>query len=1841
MKNASGCARGETRAGERDSAARWASGLTLAAVVAVVLMACGADTWSNAGAGGAAPSPAPQGNAPGRTPAIGAASAPVAPALRASFIAARQKEGGPEYRFQRATAGAATGKNTAQQIDVALADGALGVNRSGNEISAGWHLGLRWSGLGRGASVAAVAGPSAAAGVTDNRGTYLRADGSEEWYVSGPLGVEQGFVLPAAPGGAHDQALALEVSVDGDLSPALASDGSNVDLRDARGTTVAHYTDLEAVDASGAILRSWIEVDGRVVRLRVEDAGARYPLTIDPVVWTLQQEVDAPTPAAGDFFGYSVSVSGSLAIIGAPNHSAGAGTAYVFLQTGTTWALQQQLTAGDAAAGDGFGTSVAVSGTLAIVGAPNHKVGNAAGAGAAYLFTQSGVTWTQASEVTASDAAAADGFGTSVSISSSTKENAAIVGSPNHTVGAAAGVGTAYVFVQNGATWPQQAELVSGGAAGDAFGTSVSITSSATGASAVVGAPYHTVGSITEAGAAYAFAQSGTTWPLQTTLFADNGADFDGFGTAVSVSGTNAIVGAPYHKANGHSEAGGAYAFVQSAGAWTLQQDLTASDGKLGDLFGFSVSVSGTSAIIGAYQHDVAGTESAGAAYLFFQTCPTWVQSTELTASDDGISDFFGYAVGVSATTAIVGAYDHNETGAVSAGAAYLYAGVSSALGCCINGTAYAAGTVDPASVCQVCTPATSTATWSNEPDDTTCPGGVCLGGACASDCFIGGVVYSAGTVNPANSCQVCTPATSTTTWSSGANGTTCNDGNSCTQTDTCQNGTCTGSNPVTCTPLDQCHSAGTCSPATGVCSNPVATNGTSCNDGNSCTQTDTCQSGTCTGSNPVTCTPLDQCHVAGTCNPSTGQCSNPITTNGTSCSDGNACTQTDSCQNGTCTGSNPVTCTPLDQCHVAGTCSPVTGTCSNPTATNGTSCNDGNACTQTDTCQAGTCTGSNPVTCTPLDQCHSAGTCSPATGVCSNPNASNGTACNDGNACTQTDTCQAGTCTGANPVTCAPLDQCHVAGTCSPVTGTCSNPPANNGTACNDGNACTQTDSCQAGICLGTNPVVCTASDQCHAAGVCDLVSGVCTNPFAPNGTTCNDGNACTSTDVCTAGTCGGTAFTCTPTACQISSTCNGTSCTIVDQPSGTTCPDDGNPCTSDTCNATGTCTHPSLGDGTSCGAGEVCSSGTCSTDCFIGGVLFPAGTVDPANACLVCTPATSTTAWSNIADGTVCDDGNACTSTDVCTAGTCGGTAFTCTPTSCQLSSTCNGTSCTIVDQPLGTTCPSNGNPCDSNTCDGVGTCTHPALPDGTSCGSGELCQNGSCGAQCEIGGVFYGSGTINPANACQACAPATSTTAWSNVTDGTTCNDGNACTSSDVCTAGTCAGTAFTCTPTSCQASSTCNGTSCTIVNKGAGVACPSNGNPCDSNACDGAGTCAHPALPDGTSCGAGELCMSGSCGAQCEIGGVFFGSGTVNPANPCQVCAPATSTTAWSNGANGTACSDGNACTQTDTCQAGACVGTNPVVCSASDQCHAAGTCDPTSGACSNPAATDGTTCNDGNACTQTDACMAGICTGSNPVTCTALDPCHAVGTCDMTTGACTNPAATDGTTCNDGNACTQTDTCVAGTCTGANPVVCAASDPCHAVGTCDMTTGACSNPAATDGTTCSDGNGCTTLDTCMAGACVGGPAVVCTASDECHVAGSCAMATGQCSNPTATDGTACTGGMCESGVCTPSGTSSSSSSSSSTSSSSGTGTGGSPGTGGGGSTSTTTSGAGGAGGGTTSSSSGSAGGSPSGFYASGGACAVRGGTTPEDAKFAGALVVALALGLRRRRAQRAA
>ncbi|MFO0747180.1 MAG: LamG domain-containing protein [Myxococcota bacterium] len=290
------------------------------------------------------------------------------------------------------------------------------------------------------------------------------------------------------------------------------------------------------------------------------------------------------------------------------------------------------------------------------------------------------------------------------------------------------------------------------------------------------------------------------------------------------------------------------------------------------------------------------------------------------------------------------------------------------------------------------------------------------------------------------------------------------------------------------------------------------------CND-HSLATTDTCTDGHCTYAPSTTCAPPpDQCYAAGVIDPATGACTYAKLT-GTSCDDGEACTPVDTCQAGVCVGVEK-TCVASDQCHVPGVCiHGGDGTCTNPIKANGVSCDDQNACTTADSCQAGSCTGGPPTVCKALDQCHVPGVCEPATG-CPNPAKDDYSACDDGDACTSGSVCLSGVCSSGAPVVCPAADNCHIQATCDSRSG-CPNVAKPNGTSCDDNNPCTATGSCQAGVCKNLTPTVCGASDSCHTAGVCDTSTGLCSNPVKADGASCDDADVCTRPGQCQAGVC------------------------------------------------------------------------------------------------------------------------------------------------------------------------------------------------------------------------------------------------------------------------------------------------------------------------------------------------------------------------------------------------------------------------------------------------------------------------------------------------------------------------------------------------------------------------------------------------------------------------------------------------------------------------------------------------------------------------------------------------
>jgi hypothetical protein len=310
------------------------------------------------------------------------------------------------------------------------------------------------------------------------------------------------------------------------------------------------------------------------------------------------------------------------------------------------------------------------------------------------------------------------------------------------------------------------------------------------------------------------------------------------------------------------------------------------------------------------------------------------------------------------------------------------------------------------------------------------------------------------------------------------------------------------GPNPGECARYE-CDGAGTC----------ITRNldGQHCEDGNACTGSDTCQDGKCKGGVAPLCPQAGACEQAG-CDPDSGCFLNPKA-DGSACSDDNACTAIDTCENGTCESGNAAPCSDGGTCEEAG-CNPDSGCFLKPKA-DGTTCSDDNACTAFDTCQNGTCEGGNVPICPGGGACEDPG-CDPASG-CFLKAKANGTMCSDNNACTAFDTCQNGTCEGGNVPICPGGGACEDPG-CDPVSG-CFLKAKANGQECNDDNACTAFDSCQNGTCEGGNVPICPPGSQCQVAG-CEPDNG-CFLKSAENGTPCDDGDPATKGEICVDGGC------------------------------------------------------------------------------------------------------------------------------------------------------------------------------------------------------------------------------------------------------------------------------------------------------------------------------------------------------------------------------------------------------------------------------------------------------------------------------------------------------------------------------------------------------------------------------------------------------------------------------------------------------------------------------------------------------------------------------------------------
>ena len=379
--------------------------------------------------------------------------------------------------------------------------------------------------------------------------------------------------------------------------------------------------------------------------------------------WLQQAKMTASDGALNDFFGASNSIDGEYAIISAhadDDNGADSGSAYIFKRSGTTWSQQAKLIASDGAAFDLFGGSVSISGDRVIIGAYGDD-DNGFYSGSAYVFKNSGTTWFQESKLLASDGALGDWFGGIVSISG----EYAIIGAPlDDDKGADSG--SAYIFKRNGNSWTEQAKITAlDGATDDYFGFCVAID----GEYAIVGA-YGDDDNGADSGSAYIFKRSGTSWAQEAKLTASDGATDDWFSLRVSISGDYVVIGA-YRDDDSGSDSGSAYIFKRSGTTWTQEAKLLASDGAMDDRFGNTVSIDGDRAIIGAHLDDDLGSGS-GSAYIFQRIGTIWSQEAKILAADGAASDCFGGSVSIDGIYALVGASRDDDKGTDS-GSAYVF----------------------------------------------------------------------------------------------------------------------------------------------------------------------------------------------------------------------------------------------------------------------------------------------------------------------------------------------------------------------------------------------------------------------------------------------------------------------------------------------------------------------------------------------------------------------------------------------------------------------------------------------------------------------------------------------------------------------------------------------------------------------------------------------------------------------------------------------------------------------------------------------------------------------------------------------------------------------------------------------------------------------------------------------------------------------------------------------------------------------------------------------------------------------------------------------------------------
>ena len=362
--------------------------------------------------------------------------------------------------------------------------------------------------------------------------------------------------------------------------------------------------------------------------------------------WSAPVVLQSSDARMGDRFGRVVALSGNTLAVGKRYEESWGGSVTVFMRPHGAWG---ELTTLDVVHGDAHqplrGT-VAVSGDTLAVGVG----GRSYPGGAVCVFTRSGMDWNQQAFLYPSEAGPEPDFGAALALSGDTL----VVGAEGQSNRA----GAAYVYTRSGTTWTLQTVLRASNAdAGDFFAKAVAID----GDTIAVGAPLEASSpsggsadnSSYRCGAVYVFARSGTTWSEQAFLKASDGEEVDSFGEAVALSGETLVVGASGADADEeYEQTGAAYVFARSGTTWNQQAVIAAPYGRGNEAFGQAVAVAVDRIAVGA----TGVAQGAGAAYVFGRRGSAWSQQARLMASNATSNDFFGYSVALTDTTLAVGA---------------------------------------------------------------------------------------------------------------------------------------------------------------------------------------------------------------------------------------------------------------------------------------------------------------------------------------------------------------------------------------------------------------------------------------------------------------------------------------------------------------------------------------------------------------------------------------------------------------------------------------------------------------------------------------------------------------------------------------------------------------------------------------------------------------------------------------------------------------------------------------------------------------------------------------------------------------------------------------------------------------------------------------------------------------------------------------------------------------------------------------------------------------------------------------------------------------------------------